>query len=140
MSNRYVVDFGTQFHRHILEEAAKAIREFSEQRVVEWRLQNLETMPWMDLYFVASVMRALKPVAKEKIKISLIVLPSPWWQTAVDSLFALARPEAPYEIFAGCLPEEMQEEVAEAPRRLTLALAEMAAAARGASGPPGPSV
>lgn len=110
MPDRFVIDFGTTFDRSTLLHAANSIEQFPEPRVVHWKLENLETVPWMDLLFVADIIARLKPVAKQKIVKSLVVLPGPNWQYAVDSLFSLAPPSAPCEIFSERLPMELQED------------------------------
>lgn len=140
MPERYIVDFGSCFFRHTLSNAAADIAAFTEKHVVEWHLENLETVPWLDLYFVKTVMDRLDPIAEEKIAKSIVTLPGPNWQYAVETLFALKRPRAPYEVLAAGELLNLQEGGGGEPRpRRTLA--EMAAAARqDGSGPQGPSV
>ena len=110
MDGQYLVDFGAQFTREKLLEAANSIRGFQSPRYVIWQLAKLESVPWFDLLFVADVMSQLKPIARTKIRKSLIVLPGPNWQSAVDSLFTIARPTAPYAIYAEHLPPESEWE------------------------------
>ncbi len=150
MPERYIVDFGAQFYRHVLSNAAADIAAFTEKRIVEWHLENMEAVPWMDLYFVKTIMDQLDPVAEEKIKKNVITLPGPHWRRAVKALFLLKRPRAPYEVLAAGQPLDVQEEedgdaqaggtpgIGVPPRRRTLA--DMAAVARAGSGPQGPSV
>lgn len=108
----YLVDFGTAFRREKLQEAATAILGFSTPRVVVWQLANMETIPWMDLMFVVGIMGELKPRARECIEKSIIVLPGPNWQYAVDTLFTYAEPEAPYEIVSEEIPFQYREQQA----------------------------
>lgn len=106
----YLVDFGTTFRREKLQEATSVIMGFSTPRIVVWQLANLDTIPWMDLIFVAEIMDELKPRARECIEKSIIVLPGPNWQYAVDTLFTYAEPEAPYEIVSEEIPLEYREQ------------------------------
>jgi len=106
----YIVDFGNVFRRKKLQEAAIAIKGFSTPRIVVWQLANLDTIPWMDLMFVVGIMGELKPRARECIEMSIIVLPGPNWQYAVDTLFTYASPEAPYQIVSEEIPLEYREQ------------------------------
>jgi len=106
----YLVDFGTTFRREKLQEAATTIMGFSTPRVIIWQLANMKTIPWMDLMFVVGIMGELKPRALECIEKSIIVLPGPNWQYAVDTLFTYARPEAPYKIVSEEIPLEYREQ------------------------------
>lgn len=115
----YLVDFGTAFRREKLQEAATAILGFSTPRVVVWQLANMETIPWMDLMFVVGIMGELKPRARECIEKSIIVLPGPNWQYAVDTLFTYAEPEAPYEIVSEEIPLQYREQQARSVPRFT---------------------
>ena len=109
MAQPYIVDFGVRFDRAKLTEAAQAIAAFPVRRKVQWRLENLEEVPWFDLLFVAGIIRQLNPIAKAKIEKSMIVLPGPNWQYAVDTLFGMAPPKAPYQVYSERLPEEQEE-------------------------------
>lgn len=104
VDGQYLVDFGPLFTREKLLEAANSIRGFKSPQYVIWQLAKLESVPWWDLLFVADVISQLKTVARTNIRKSLIVLPGPNWQSAVDTLFSVARPTAPYAIYAGRLP------------------------------------
>jgi len=106
----YLVDFGTVFRREKLQEAATAIMGFSTPRVIIWQLANMETIPWTNLMFVVGIMGQLKPHALRCIEKSIVVLPGPNWQYAVDTLFSLAKPEAPYEIVSEEIPIQYQEQ------------------------------
>lgn len=108
MTQPYIVDFGTEFDRAKLIEAAEAIAAFPTPRKVHWRLEKMDAVPWFDTMFVASIIRQLNPIAKAKIEKSLIVLPGPNWQYAMDALFKIASPMAPYEVFDQRLPGEQE--------------------------------
>lgn len=106
----YLVDFGTTFRREKLQEATSAILGFSTPRVVIWQLAKMETIPWMDLMFVVGIMGELKPRARYCIEKSIIVLPGPNWQYALDTLFTYAKPDAPYEIVSEEIPLQYREQ------------------------------
>jgi hypothetical protein len=108
MTQPYIVDFGNYFDRTKLTEAVEAIAAFPTPRKVHWRLEKMDTIPWYDTLFVAGIIRKLNPIAKTKIEKSMIVLPGPNWQYAMDALFKIASPMAPYEVFDQRLPGEQE--------------------------------
>lgn len=108
----YLVDFGTAFRREKLVLAVSDIIGFSTPRIVIWQLANLNTIPWMDLMFIVKIMIELKPRARKFIEKSIIVLPGPEWQYAIDTLFFYAKPEAPYQIVSKEIPLQYREQQA----------------------------
>jgi hypothetical protein len=103
MSDAYVINFGDSFNREYLTSCADAICKFDRKREVVWDVSKFTQVPWGDLMFVADIMKKIKPFAKYKIIVNKIILPNSTWRTALNCLFKIASPAAPYELYVGSL-------------------------------------